>query len=156
MTCRSAQQGFGRGKLPNLDKWASLTKEEKMFMVFQQIQLLRENAVVAYETLEHTQGLLLSRNDAARDERARLQGMLTEALGALRESTVRGVGGTATLTTEKGEVKLNTKQPRVAAPRPTTGIQNSWTSSSRTVGLTSGGTRPMTRTSPVSPSPCPT
>ena len=29
------EQGFGRGDLPNLDEWANLTNEEKMFMAFQ-------------------------------------------------------------------------------------------------------------------------
>src|SRR6195952_1982676 len=90
------EQGFGRGDLPNLDEWANLTNEEKMFMAFQQIQLLRENAATANEALEHSQGLLLTRDNEARTKWARLQDMLTEALGALKESTVRGIGGAPT------------------------------------------------------------
>ena len=81
------KQGFGRGDLPNLDEWANLTNEEKMFMAFQQIQLLQENAAAAHNVLERSQGLLLLRDNDAREEQARLQGMFTEILGALKEST---------------------------------------------------------------------
>jgi CHAD domain-containing protein len=62
----------------------------------------------------------------ASNERIEQNKLLREAMGGLHDASDRRP--------VTGEVKVNTKQPRVAAPRMFNRIQNRWTSSWQIVG----------------------
>lgn len=107
-----ATPGQGEFTMPDPGDFANENIDQRSALLYQQALVAHQEAA----SLKHAVDELRTQVQLASSERAVSNTLLLEALQALRESHSANQSRQAGARGE-GEVKLNTKQPRVAAPR---------------------------------------